>query len=196
MNNILYLDDYINFYNNDVNKIIKITPYKGTLRNGIIIERNKFIKKMIKELNKIGIKNSLFNNSMTIIINNLYTKEDKLILKEVMEELNYKNVVFIQELNYLDINKNKLFINCNYEYYYILFTDMYGNTELNIYKNDVYNKSIFINLIDSFYERDIILYGKNTGEFERILNVYKKDYYVYEEKDNLVMHMLLNNCKS
>ena len=187
---ILYLDDYINFYNN---KVYKIIPYKYTLREGKIINKEKFIKKMTKELNKIGIKNKLFTSSIKVIINNNYSQIDKEVIKEVMMELNYKNVIFIQELSYLDINKNKIFINCNYEYFYILFTDMYGNTEMNIYKNDVYNKSIFINLIDNFYDRDIFLYGKNSDEFERILNIYKIDYYIYEEKDNLIMKKILTS---
>lgn len=188
---ILYLDDYINFYTN--NKIYKIIPYKYTLREGMIINKEKFIKKMIKELNKMGIKNKIFTSSIKVIINNNYTKIDKEVIKDILSELNYKNVIFIQELDYLDINKNKILINCNYEYFYILFTDMYGNTELNLYKNDVYNKGIFINLIDNFYDRDIFLYGKNSSEFERILNVYKRDYYIYEEKDNLIMKKILNS---
>ena len=46
MNNILYLDDYINIYNLKNNKLITIKPYKNTLENGLIIDKDKFNKKL------------------------------------------------------------------------------------------------------------------------------------------------------
>lgn len=192
MRAILYLDDYINFYDKNTNEIIKIIPYKDTLRYGIIIDRNKFIKKMIKELNKLKYKNSLFNNEIDVIISNYYTNEDKLIIKDVLDELNYKNVFFIQEEKYLNINKNNVYINCNYSYFYLLYTNYYGNTVVNLYKNDLINKSIFINIIDQFKDKNIFLYGKNASEFESILKKYDINYYIYEEKDNLIIKYLLN----
>ena len=188
---ILYLDDYINFYNKNTLEITKIISYKDTLRNGIIINKTKFIKKMIKELNKIGIKNSIFTSSIKVIINNYYTCEDKELIKLVMEELNYKKVEFIHENNYLELNKNNVYLNCNYSYFYILYVDSYGDTKINMYKNDILNKSIFINLIDYFNNKNIILYGKNIKEFISVLDKYNIEYYVYEEKDNLIMKKVL-----
>ena len=52
MDNIIYIDDYINLYNKKNHKLIITKPYNNTLRNGFIIDKDKFIKKM----NKISSK--------------------------------------------------------------------------------------------------------------------------------------------
>lgn len=182
---ILYLDDYINLYTN--NTIYKIKPYKNTLRNGLIINRYKFINKLRKSLNN----NKLFLSNIYVIINNYHTDIDKEILKDILKYLNYNNIWFINELDYLTINKNKIYINCNYTYYYILYTNEYGNTNIELYNN----KEIFPYIINKFINRDIFIYGKNSDEFINILNKLNIDYYVYEGKDNLIIKKILN-CSS
>ena len=62
MNNVLYLDDYINFYNSKNKKIIITKPYKNTLKCGRIIDRDKFIKKFNKIILDNHLNNNLFNS--------------------------------------------------------------------------------------------------------------------------------------
>ena len=115
--NILYLDDYINLYIDKKKQIYIIKPYKDTLRYGVIINKNKFINKMKKELLNIGLINNIFKNNITIIINNFYKDIDKEIIKEVLEELNFKAISFVQESKILNNCKKNILINCNYSYF-------------------------------------------------------------------------------
>lgn len=193
MENILYLDDYINLYNKKSHKLIIVKPYKNTLRNGFVIDREKFIKKFNKILDTHNLKRNFFNESLNVIINNLYSKEDKLFIKELLENLNYKNIAFVQELEYLEIDKNTLYINCNYTYFYFIYTDIIGNIEINLYKNNQINKELFCNILKLLNKNVVILYGKNYKEIENILKREKIDYYFYEEADNLIINFLLND---
>ena len=190
MNNILYLDDYINLYSND--KLIVFKPYKHTLINGKICNNDKFIKSFNKLLEINNIKNRFFSEKIYIIINNNYNDVDKNNIKEIMNSLNYQKVYFINELDYLDINKNKLLINYNYSYFYIIYTNDYGDTCVNLYKLDNINKDLIINVINTANKKEIIIYGKNYKELETILNRENKDYYVYEYAENLLVKIL---CK-
>lgn len=195
MDNILYLDDYINLYNKENHKLIIAKPYKNTLRNGKIIDREKFKKKFKNTLEKYELKESIFRESLIIIINNLFSKEDKILIKDIMEDLNYKNITYIHELDYLKINKKTLLINCNHNYFYFLYTNKFGNTNINIYINDNLNKKNFLNLISILNKENIVLYGKNYKEFKNILEENNINYYFYDNADNLIINVLLNNKK-
>lgn len=195
MDNILYLDDYINLYNKKNHSLLIIKPYKDTLRNGKIIDRNKFIKKFHKLMEEHNLGSTFFNENISIIINNLHTSEDRLLLKEVMDELNYKNIKFIQETDYIKVNKEITYINYNNSYFYLLYLNKFGNTEVNLYKKDFINNSLIISILKKLNTKNIILYGKNIKELENILKKEKIEYYIYEESDNLLIKILLHNKK-
>ena len=195
MSNILYLDDYINFYDEKNHQLIIAKPYKNTLRNGFIIDREKFNKKFLQMLDSYDLKQKFFSESLIIVINNLFTKEDKILIKEIMENLNYKNIKFVQEIKYLKVDKTTLYINCNVTYYYLIYTNYLGNVEINLYKNDELNKNYLVNIIKYLNKDKIILYGKNFKEIVNLINKQNIDYYYYKESDNLMIHYLLNNKK-
>ena len=190
--NILYLDDYINYYSKKINEIIKIKPYKKTLRNGYIIDRFKFIKAFNKFIVSKHIKPSLINESITVIINNYATEEDKSLLKETLNELNYKKVLFVNETELLKVNKNKLYINCNNTYFYLMYINIYGNTKLDLYNNNELNILIIKLILKKYKFNTIILYGKNVKKLKNDLEKETIDYYYYEETDNLLIKLLLN----
>lgn len=191
--NILYLDDYINLYIDKKKQIYIIKPYKDTLRYGVIINKNKFINKMKKELLNIGLINNIFKNNITIIINNFYKDIDKEIIKEVLEELNFKAISFVQESKILNNCKKNILINCNYSYFYVLYTDFLGNLKINVYNNDLINKELIVNIFNFFSKKEIYLYGKNVQEFTNILDSKNKDYFIYEGKDNLIIKKIIND---
>jgi len=193
MDNIIYLDDYINLYNKKLNKIIIIKPYKDTLYNGVISNRKKFIKLYNKILDKYKLKNNFINENITIIINNLYTEENKLQIKEIMEELYYKKIYFIQETNYLIINKKRLYINYNNSYFYLIYINGDGKVKYSLYKNDYINRNLIIKILSYLNKEDIIIYGKNVLELESILNKNNINYFVYEESENMLMKLLLKS---
>ena len=140
MENIMYLDDYINLYIQKENKIYIIKPYKDTLENGKIINREKFIKKMTKVFNEKKI-NKFFNAEISIIINSLINSEDKKVIEYCLNEINYKKVNFIREEKFLKLDKNSLYINCNQTYINFYYIDYKGNTLIKNYQNDDLNKT-------------------------------------------------------
>ncbi len=190
MENILYLDDYINLYLKKENKILMIKPYKDTLENGKIINREKFIKKMNKVLKERKI-NNFFNGEVTVIINSLINIEDKKILEYCLNELNYKKIYFIREIKYLKINQDNLFINCNETYFYFYYNDFRGNTKIKVYENDEMNREVLNKIIKFINKKEIYLYGKNINEIVEILNKEKVNYYYYEDSSNLIINLTL-----
>lgn len=192
MENILYLDDYINLYNRRKNKIIKIKPYKETLKNGHIINREKFIKIFNKKINEFKISNNIFNNKITVIINMSYTKEDKLLLQLILEELNYKDIKFIQEINYLKIDKKSLYINYNYTYYYIYYLNDFGNMEILMYENNSINRKLFLEVIDLLNKQNIYVYGKNYLEVKNVLESANFNYYYFENSEDFILKIIVN----
>ncbi len=192
MDTILYLDDYINLYIKKENKIIKCSPYKNTLLYGHIIDRNKFIKRYNKLIEENKLTNNLFNNNITIIINNTYTEEDKRILLEVFEELNYKNIKFIQEINYLNIEKKNVYICFNYNYFYIYDLSPLGKVKVYIFLNNNLTKYLIPTILKYFKNKKIFIYGKNYQEIVNILKNTKYHYYYFEESENLILKIFLS----
>ena len=193
MENILYLDDYINFYIKKLNKLEVIKPYKNTLDNGKIIDRNKFIKifKKIKEIYKLN--NFIFNEKIIIIINKTYNKEDKILLLQIMEELEYKNITFINELELIKIGKKSLFINFNYTYFYIYYMDEYGLINIINLKNNMIIKKVLNHIINLLNKNTIIITGKNYKELVNMLKKTKHNYLYYEENECLFINLFIKN---
>ena len=193
MENILYLDDYINFWNKKLNKILVIKPYKNTLLNGHIIDRDKFIKRFNKIIIDNKLNKNIFNNTITIIINSSYTKEDKRIITEIFEELNYKQIKYINELNYLTINKNNLIINYNDTYFYFYYLNNKGNIDMLMLPNNSITNVFFIEYIKLLKKNNIYLFGKSFYNITKKLNQEKINYYFYEESNNLILMLILQN---
>lgn len=193
MENILYLDDYINFYIKKRNNIVSIKPYKNTLNKGKIIDRKKFINvfKKIKETNKLN--NFIVNENVIIIINSNYNKEDKIMLQEVLEELEYKNIKFINELKLIKIDKNSIFVNYNESYFYLYYLNKLGNVEMDVYQNNIINKNLIINIFKLIDKRNILVAGKNYKELINILKTTNYNYFYYEDNKNLFLTLLLKN---
>jgi hypothetical protein len=189
--NILYIDDYINYYCYKNNKIIKYLPYKESLYKGIIINKNKFIKSFNKMLLVNNIKKGILNENIIVITNNNYSNLYKLIIKDILVELNYKNIKYINELSFLKIKKDDLYINYNYNYYYLYYVDEKNKIQFLDYFNNPFNKENINNIINYLNKKNIYIYGKNTSELLNILNSDIK-YYVYNNSDNLLLNILLN----
>ena len=193
MENILYLDDYINLYNKKLNKILIIKPYKETLRNGCIINAKKFIKKYSQILDKYHLNNNILNNSIVVITNLYVSEEDKIIIQSTLEELNYKKIKFISEINYLKVDKNTLIINYNNTYSYFYYTNYYGNIDINVFENTNIIKNNYLNLIKDVKKKDIFIFGKNYLELRNVLESNNINYYFYEDSNNLIIKLLMSS---
>lgn len=192
MQNILYLDDFINYYSIKLQKTIIIKPYKDTIHNGRLINKEKFIKSFLKLKDNYKLNNSIFNEDIIVIINSFVKKIDKQLLKNILEELNYKNIKFINEIEIININKKIMFINFNYSYFSIYCIEN-NKTQSNIYENNLVNKNLLLNIIKYWSKREIIFTGKNYKELLNILEKSEYNYYYFEENENLYINKLLKN---
>ena len=193
MENILYLDDYINFYNKKLNKILVIKPYKDTLLNGKIIDRDKFIKRFSKIIVENKLNKNIFNNTITVIINSSYTKEDKKIIIDVLEDLNYKNIKLVNEINYLNVNKNNLVINYNDTYFYFYYQNHKGNIDMLMLPNNNITNVFITDYIKLLKKKNIYLFGKAFLDITSKLDKEKINYYYYEDSTNLIINLILQN---
>ncbi len=191
MENILYLDDYINLYNKKKDLLIKNIPYKGTLKYGKIIDHIKFIKKYNKILENNKLNKNILGSSILVIINDSYTKEDKRIIKEALENLNYKRVVFKKELEYFKIKKNSILINANQDYINITYLENNGKVKVFNLEYNSFFKEILIDILKKFKNKIIYLYGKNYEELISILENLKINYYYFEESENLILSKII-----
>lgn len=191
MDNILYLDDFINLYSKKLMKLIIIKPYKDTLNAGRIINKEKFIKSFEKLKEKFKLNNNLISESITVIITSHIKNIDKQLLIEILEDLNYKDIKFINELEIIKIKKNIMFINYNHSYFYIYGMDKSGKIVFNIYENNVINKKVLLDIIKLWNKKEVIFTGKNYKELLNILKISKFNYYYFEKNDNLPIYLYL-----
>ena len=192
MENILYLDSHINIYVKKLDKILNIKPYKNTLSNGIIIDSKKFIKilKTVQSENKLN--NSFINESIIIINNSFFTKDYKEYIKQLMEEINYKNCKFIHEIKLINLNKNTIFINYNETYFYINYINKEGKIKTKLYEKDLINKNIILNILKIIDKKNIIISGKKCQELVNILKKTNYNYYYFEDSKNTFIELLKN----
>ena len=193
MENILYLDDYINFWHKKLNKILVIKPYKDTLLNGKIIDRDKFIKRFSKIIVENKLNKNIFNNTITVIINSSYTKEDKKIIIDILEDLNYKNIKLVNEINYLNVNKNNLVINYNDTYFYFYYQNHKGNIDMLMLPNNNITNVFITDYIKLLKKKNIYLFGKAFLDITSKLDKEKINYYYYEDSTNLIINLILQN---
>ena len=193
MENILYLDDYINFYDKKTKRIISFKPYKHTLKNGLIIDSKKFINSYKKMKSVNNIVDTLINEKIILIVNSNYHADDRNKIKDILEELNYKNVKIINEVDLLNLNKNNIFINYNNTYFNIYYINDLNKVDLITYKKNNVNNSLVINILEYLNKENIIIFGKNYKELINIFKGTNYNYYFYEYSENLFINLLLKN---
>ena len=118
MYNIIYLNDHINYYESKNNKIIKHKPLNDTLKNGLIIDIKKFIKSFKKLLIENNIKPGLFYDKLIIITPPNFSSAYKYLYKEIFNNLNYKIIVFKNEISFYKIAKDYINISSGENYFY------------------------------------------------------------------------------
>ena len=191
MENILYLDDYINYYDKRKKELICFKPYRYTLKLGKVINSKKFINSFLKLKKEFKLTEPLLNEKIILIINANYGYDDKLKIKEILEELNYRKVEIVNELKYLKVNKKNMFINFNDTYFNIYYLENDKVKTLSYERNNV-NNYLVINIVNLLNKENIIIFGKKYRSAINILNKINKNYYFYEDSENLFIELLKN----
>lgn len=188
--NILYIDDYLNYYSEEINEIIKIKPYKKTICNGMVINREKFIKLFSKVLKEKGINNNFIKGEITLIVNNnsILYKED---MQRILEELNYRKVHFINEKSLINIDAKTVFISANNNYINVYYLDNLGKIKTDLYPWNSAIRDNFLDIIFSFQKSKYVLVGKNAKEIKNLFNE-TDNYYYYENYSNYFIDKLIS----
>lgn len=190
--NILYIDDYLNYYSEDLKEIIKIKPYKKTICNGVVIDSKKFINLFSKVLKEKNINNNFLRGEIIVIINNnsvLY-KEN---MQKILEELNYRKIKFVNEKSLINIDAKTIFINANSNYVNLYYLDNIGKVRTELYP---WNKAIrdnFLSILFSLQKSKYVIVGKNTMEIKNLFNEVDNYYYYENYSDYFIEKLLFKN---
>lgn len=187
--NLLYLSDYINYYSVKSQKYVKFVPYKNTLKNGLIIDANKFIKSFNRMLKEYNIKTGIVPENILIITPPNFYSINKYIYKNIFENLNYKGIRFKSEIDFYDIEKNNVMINYNKNYFY-LSKIIQGKIKSEIYPN---NLTILNLLIKENNSKNIFIHGLLDDDLKSILRKNSANYYTYEFQNNYFIEKLVKD---
>lgn len=188
MNNIVYLDDFINIYSKK-NKRIIVEESSDILKKGKIINTRKFIEKFeaIKKSNKL---NTLVKDNIYIITNNSYDEAYLNSLKQIFENLNYNKINYIKEEDLLNVNNKSIFINTSLNYFELLY--YYGKELICDYFDlNELNLKILITIINFLNLKEIYLFGKNKNIVKSELINNQIKYYEYSSSENLYIKICL-----
>ena len=170
-NNQIYL-----YQNYIVGNDFKINFSKSILDKSIIKNKEKFLKIYVSYLKKHNICKIFFYKCIDIILDDTLSINDKLLIKNVFEELYYR-VNIINDTAYIKLTKKDSYlINGNkLKLYYI--------DKNNIKKKVVFDnltKSEILNIIQNRINNNIYLINCDY-------NIKGKNYYVLPEKDKFFL---------
>lgn len=178
MYNILYINDYINYYDKKTNQLIKHTPYAKSIDKGLISDINKFIKSFKRMIKDNKIKQGMFNDKLLIITPPNFTSAYKYLYKQIFISLNYNFIVFKNEINFYNLSKKNINISLSNNYFYIT-KSFYNKTISNCYTIED------LNIILKDNTKNYYLYGLPS---ELIINTFEKNnlnYYLFDENENI-----------
>lgn len=112
MKNILYItDDYLYLKNKKNKDIIKYKVSKNIIESGKIVNISKFNKLYEKMLSDNHLNNSLFGETIKIIVTPNYKSADITLLKNIFNCFNYRKVIVDYITKNYKLNDNNCYIN-------------------------------------------------------------------------------------
>ncbi len=192
-NNILHItDDYLYLKAKKHKNIIKQKLALNTVYGGKIYNIKKFMKIFEKLLNENHLNNSLFGETIKIIVSSNYTPADITFLKNVMTCFNYRKIVIEKELNYYKLNDKNTYINIFDNYFNITFLDEYKKIN-NIYMEtkSFYNNDDILNYISYITkDKEVCLLGSGDllkETFANLENKFNKKTYIFSNHETLII---------
>ena len=112
MKNILYItDDYLYLKNKKNKDIIKYKVSKNIIESGKIVNIIKFNKLYEKMLSDNHLNNTLFGETIKIIVTPNYKSADITLLKNIFNCFNYRKVIVDYITKNYKLNDNNCYIN-------------------------------------------------------------------------------------
>lgn len=188
INNIVYLtDDYVYLKHKKNNNIIKYKLNKNIVEAGKIANQPKFIKSYEQLLNINHLNNSLFGETIKILISPNYNQADIRILKNLFMCFNYRKVIVENIFKILKLDKNSFYINGYEEYIELFYLDEFNK-----------NNYLLINANLFFTTDDFLKYLKYRVKNKELYLLGNSDllseiFTFFEEKYNNKTFMFSNN---
>lgn len=188
INNIVYLtDDYIYLKHKKNNNIIKYKLNKNIVEAGKIANQPKFIKSYEQLLNINHLNNSLFGETIKILISPNYNQADIRVLKNLFMCFNYRKVIVENIFKILKLDKNSFYINGYEEYIELFYLDEFNK-----------NNYLLINANLFFTTDDLFKYLKYRVKNKELYLLGNSDllseiFTFFEEKYNNKTFMFSNN---
>lgn len=188
INNIVYLtDDYIYLKHKKNNNIIKYKLNKNIVEAGKIANQQKFIKSYEQLLNINHLNNSLFGETIKILISPNYNQADITMLKNLFMCFNYRKIIVENIFKILKLDKNSFYINGYEEYIELFYLDEFNK-----------NNYLLINANLFFTTDDLFKYLKYRVKNKELYLLGNSDllneiFTFFEEKYNNKTFMFSNN---
>lgn len=188
INNIVYLtDDYVYLKHKKNNNIIKYKLNKNIVEAGKIANQPKFIKSYEQLLNINHLNNSLFGETIKILISPNYNQSDITMLKNLFMCFNYRKVIVENIFKILKLDKNSFYINGYEEYIELFYLDEFNK-----------NNYLLINTNLFFTTDDFLKYLKYRVKNKELYLLGNSDllseiFTFFEEKYNNKTFMFSNN---
>jgi hypothetical protein len=196
--NYLYLVDNIAFYKSyKNNNIFKIKLSKKEIKLGKISDINLFYDTFNTFLIQKHLINILYNEKITLIINETYTNSDKYLLEEILNKINFNQVYFINVSNILDLKKYN-YLEINNDYLLMYYKNNLKKKKYRLIPSNFFNSNeeLFNYINNNFPSKDTLLYGNNTSiedilkELDKFNN--KINYYILEKPSSYLVNQMFN----
>lgn len=186
-NSILHItDDYLYLKAKKHKSIIKQKLALNTVYGGKIYNIKKFMKTFEKLLNEYHLNNSLFGETIKVVVASNYTPADITFLKNIINSFNYRKIIIEKELKYYKLNNNIAYINVFDDYFNITYLDEYKKI------NNIYMETqSFLKTDDILQYLSYILNQKEVyllGSGELIKEIFSK----LEDKFNIKTYIFSN----
>lgn len=193
MNNTLYLTDNVCFYKREKNKkIYKLFYTDQVLKYGKVADESLFVKQTNKLLTQKKLINIFVNQNLTVIINDTCTKIDKEILKNNLEKLNFRNIVFKTESSILDLDKNN-YISVNKEYIILYYKNEYLQKIHKLIPADFFKEyKQLINYLNNELSNKKRVYLYGNGDVNKMYNFFQGSQEVYQAESPETYILLVN----
>ena len=189
--NILYLvDNYIYLYNKKRDNLYTYKLDKNILKNGIIADIKKFIKSYNTFLSEQNLNNNLFGDSICVIHNPEYTKADIDVLKNILENLSYSNITFINEIKLYKLNTKNAYINYNDEYLILTYIDSYKQKKVLLFCNLLSINEITSLINKRVKKKDILVFGRSKNIDMLINRIKNNKCYHFNNDETYLLDML------
>lgn len=186
-NNILHItDDCLYLKSKKQKDIIKYKLSKNIVYGGRISNIKKFMKSFEKLLSENHLNNSLFGETIKVIVASNYTHADITFLKNIINSFNYRKIIIEKELKHYKLNNNIAYINVFDDYFNITYLDEYKKI------NNIYMETQgFLKTDDILEYLSYILNQKEVyllGSGELIKEIFSK----LEDKFNIKTYIFSN----